>query len=148
MHLRAKPEIVRTNEVPAKPAFAEFEGVLFHHFSKVTGAEESQLRPHLPDLGKNGHSGEWAALWQQDSIFEVYCRQLDLDLSSFLSITLREYPTPAFNPTILGISPADVFMPPVSVPLMPVAVRNSEVTVVSWVPGLNRLLASPAAGVL
>src|SRR5689334_14396661 len=148
MHLLAKPEVVKTVEAPANAAFVEFEKALLSHFAKVTGAGEAELRPHIPGLGRNGHPGEWAAFWQQDSLVEDYCRRLDLDLSAFLGKTLREHPAPAFNPTILGTSPADVLMPPISVPLMPVAVRNGEVTIVSWVPGLSRLLVTPLSAAL
>lgn len=134
---------------PDGGAFAECNRSLLKHLAAVMGVKAGEFGSLCPNAGEPCDAQvQLPSLWQQDSVLETYCRRVDLDLSSFLSKIVREYPTPAFNPTILGLSPADVAIPPLAIPLMPVASRNGEITVVSWVPGLNRLLVNPAAWVL
>jgi type IV pilus assembly protein PilB len=149
MHPHADPKVAIAIDTRAGRAFAEFNRSLLKHLATVTGVKAGELGLAYPNVDEESYAKEQLpAIWQQDSLFEAYCHQVDLDLSSFLSKIVREYPTPAFNPTILGLSPADVIMPPLPIPLMPVASRDGEVTVASWVTGLNRLLASPDAWVL
>ena len=81
--------------------------------------------------------------WERDSFLEQYCQRVDLDLSSVLAKLLRDTPGPGFDPTLLGLPAVAVPIPPLIVPLLPVAWREKEVTIASYVPGLNRLLLEP-----
>jgi len=106
-------------------------------------------------LGINGLSNDFATMlgfigeidqlgpqiaWSRNSFVEEYTQKMDLDLTSAFGTLLRENPTPAFNPTILGPSPIQVTLPPIGVPLLPITMREGEITIASSVPGLNRLL--------
>lgn len=106
-------------------------------------------------LGINGLSNDFATMlgfigeinqlgpqiaWSRNSFVEEYTQKMDLDLTSAFGTLLRENPTPAFNPTILGPSPIQVTLPPIGVPLLPITIREGEITIASSVPGLNQLL--------
>ncbi|HEY0791971.1 MAG TPA: ATPase, T2SS/T4P/T4SS family [Chthoniobacterales bacterium] len=129
------------------PGLAEFEQVLVKHFGQVIGLEASQ-RDECLGGSVSVNLNERLNAWQEKSPFEVYCQKLDLDVTPLWNKVLRENPTPAFNPGLLGHSPMDVFMPLLCAPLLPVAFRPGEVTVVSWVPGLGHLLQHRSAYVL
>jgi type IV pilus assembly protein PilB len=135
MDTAAPLKTCRNNEMEAITA------AIHYHLVRLLGIKElnSEFAVML------GHMGEAAAIdpivaWSRNSFFEEYASKLDLDLNSIFSKLLRENPTPAFNPTILGSSPTQIALPPVSVPLFPVACRKNEITLASSVPGLNRLL--------
>jgi type II secretory ATPase GspE/PulE/Tfp pilus assembly ATPase PilB-like protein len=83
---------------------------------------------------------EPAARWQRESFLEWYSRKADLDLNVLLAKVIWETPVVPFAPTLLGISPKAVQMPALAVPLLPVSRRDSEITIVSWVPGMEKLL--------
>jgi type II secretory ATPase GspE/PulE/Tfp pilus assembly ATPase PilB-like protein len=79
-------------------------------------------------------------IWWQNSFLEEYAQQMDLDLNVVFAKLLRENPGPTVNPSIFGRSPVPISIPPIAVPLLPISRRENEITIVSGVPGLNRLL--------
>jgi type IV pilus assembly protein PilB len=87
-------------------------------------------------------------VWRRLSLLEEYSRRLDLDIGVVTAKLLRDFPTPPFNPTILGGSPVAVRMPCIGVPLLPIAQRHQELTIASDVPALDRLLQRPEFAVL
>jgi type IV pilus assembly protein PilB len=78
--------------------------------------------------------------WNRKSFLEEYAERSDLDLTSLFTKLLRENPTPPFNPTILGLSPAALKIPPIAIPFFGFSRRADEMTVASTIPGLHRLL--------
>jgi type II secretory ATPase GspE/PulE/Tfp pilus assembly ATPase PilB-like protein len=78
--------------------------------------------------------------WAQSSFLEEYTRKMDLDLNLVFAKLLRENPTVPLNPAIFGHSLAATNMPLLTFPLLPISQRANEMTIVSGVPGLNRLL--------
>ena len=71
--------------------------------------------------------------WEHDSFLEQYCQRVDLDLSSVLAKLLRDTPGPGFDSTLLGLPAIPVRMPPLLVPLLPLACREREITIASYV---------------
>jgi type IV pilus assembly protein PilB len=78
--------------------------------------------------------------WNRKSFLEEYAERADLDLTSLFVKLLQENPSPPFNPTILGVSPVTLKIPPIAVPLFGFCRRPDEVTIASTIPGLNKLL--------
>jgi type II secretory ATPase GspE/PulE/Tfp pilus assembly ATPase PilB-like protein len=97
-------------------------------FALLLGYCEKMAQIAVPDV------------WWQNSFLEEYAQQMDLDLNVVFAKLLRENPSPPVNPSIFGRSPAAISMPPMAVPLFPVSRRENEITIVSGVPGLDRLL--------
>jgi type IV pilus assembly protein PilB len=86
--------------------------------------------------------------WQRKSFLEEYAERVDLDLTSLCTKLLRENPAPPFNPTILGLSPGTLKIPPIAVPLFGVCHRPDEVTIACSIPGFNKLLQTEEFHVL
>ena len=78
--------------------------------------------------------------WQRESFLEWYARKTDLDLNVLLGKIVSDNPVIPFAPGLLGASPKTIQIPPLTVPLVPVSWRDSEITITSWVPGLETLL--------
>jgi hypothetical protein len=97
-------------------------------FALLLGYCEKMAQIAVPDV------------WWQNSFLEEYAQQMDLDLNVVFAKLLRENPGPTVNPSIFGRSPVAISIPPIAVPLFPVSRRENEITIVSGVPGLNRLL--------
>jgi type II secretory ATPase GspE/PulE/Tfp pilus assembly ATPase PilB-like protein len=97
-------------------------------FALLLGYRERAAQIAVPDI------------WWQNSFLEEYAQQMDLDLNVVFAKLLRENPGPTVNPSIFGRSPVPISIPPIAVPLLPISRRENEITIVSGVPGLNRLL--------
>ena len=116
------------------------DSVLYRHLVQLLGLKRS------PDLSLLlGHRQKMAKLavrdvWSQNSFLEDYAQKLDLDLHVVFGKLLRENPSTPLNPAIFGVSPVVTSMPPILFPLYPISQRDNEITIVSEVPGLNRLL--------
>jgi type II secretory ATPase GspE/PulE/Tfp pilus assembly ATPase PilB-like protein len=78
--------------------------------------------------------------WQRASFLEHYAAKTDLDLNVLLGKMVRDSQVTPFDSSLLGASPKNVQIPPLTVPLVPVSRRDSELTIASWIPGLEILL--------
>ncbi len=112
-----------------------------YHLAHLLGLRELDddfafMRGFLGDMASRSPQ----EAWHRKSFLEEYAERVDLDLTSLCTKLLRENPTPPFNPTILGVSPGALKIPPIAVPLFGVCRRFDEVTVASPIPGLNKLL--------
>jgi type II secretory ATPase GspE/PulE/Tfp pilus assembly ATPase PilB-like protein len=120
---------------------APVDSVLCHHLAQMLGL--SSTSPDFSLLvGHRQKSAKSAGrdVWSQNSFLEDYALKLDLDLHVVFGKLLRENPSTPLNPTIFGVSPAATSMPPILFPLFPISQRENEMTIVSEIPGLNRLL--------
>jgi type IV pilus assembly protein PilB len=131
--------IVRSTE-PSQ-GYNELNNVIHCYLAKLLGLTDA----------KNGFSIifnffssetnlEAMARWQRESFLEWYARKTDLDLNVLLGKIVRDNPVIPFAPGLLGASPKAVQIPPLTVPLVPVSRRDLEITITSWVPGLETLL--------
>jgi type II secretory ATPase GspE/PulE/Tfp pilus assembly ATPase PilB-like protein len=115
--------------------------VILYHLAKLLGLSESKSDLSIiSDFFASENSLEPTARWQRESFLEWYAHKTDLDLNVLLGKVLRDNPIIPFDSGLLGASPKTVQVPPLTVPLVPVSRRESELTVVSWVPGLETLL--------
>jgi type IV pilus assembly protein PilB len=131
--------IVRST-VPSK-GYSELNNVIHYHLGKLLGLGEAKNDLSLMfDSFASETSLEPTALWQRESFLEWYAHKTDLDLNVLLSKMVRDNPVIPFDPSLLGVSPKAVQIPPLTVSLIPVSRRDLEVTVASWVPGLETLL--------
>jgi type II secretory ATPase GspE/PulE/Tfp pilus assembly ATPase PilB-like protein len=126
---------------PETGIFEKITRTIHYHLADLLGIKE--LNNEFAFI--LGWMGEFARLdpaiaWTRNSFLEEYAQKLDLELNSILGSLLRDNPTSAFDPTILAASPTRISLPPIAVPLVPVASREREITVASSIPGLNRLL--------
>jgi general secretion pathway protein E len=120
----------------------EFEAItlaLHYHLARLLGMNELNGE-FAAMLGFVREIGDPQTAWTRNSFVEEYAQKLDLELSSVFGSLLLQNATPPFNPTILGVSPATLLLPPVGVPLLPIARREDEITIASSIPGLNQLL--------
>jgi type II secretory ATPase GspE/PulE/Tfp pilus assembly ATPase PilB-like protein len=123
------------------PDLEVLDSFLYRYLALLLG-----LGSGSPDLGimleYSQRTAQMAVLdvWSQNSFLEEYAQKMDLDLSLVLGKLLRENPSVPLNPAIFGHSAAMTRMPPLVFPLFPVSQRENEITIVSGVPGLNRLL--------
>ncbi len=134
-------------ELPAKcifnggPDLEVLDSFLYRYLALLLG-----LGSGSPDLGLLLEYSQRMAqmavpdVWSQNSFLEEYAQKMDLDLSLVLGKLLRENPSVPLNPAIFGHSAAVTRMPLMVFPLFPVSQRENEITIVSGVPGLNRLL--------
>ena len=134
-------------ELPAEcifnggPDLEALDSFLYRYLALLLG-----LGSGSPDLGLLLEYSQRMAqmavpdVWSQNSFLEEYAQKMDLDLSLVLGKLLRENPSVPLNPAIFGHSAAMTRMPPLVFPLFPVSQRENEITIVSGVPGLNRLL--------
>jgi hypothetical protein len=120
---------------------AAVDSMLHHHLAQLLG-----LSARSPDFGLLlGYRQKMAKIgvpdvWSQNSFLEDYAQRMDLDLHVVFAKLLRDNPSTPLNPAIFGLSPAAASMPPILFPLFPISQRENEITIVSGVPGLNRLL--------
>ncbi len=121
--------------------YNELNNVIHYHLGKLLGLGEAKNDLSLMfDSFASETSLEPTALWQRESFLEWYAHKTDLDLNVLLSKIVRDNPVIPFDPSLLGVSPKAVQIPPLTVSLIPVSRRDLEVTVASWVPGLETLL--------
>jgi type IV pilus assembly protein PilB len=126
--------------VPSQ-VYNELNNVIHYHLGKLLGLGEAKNDLSLMfDSFASETSLEPTALWQRESFLEWYAHKTDLDLNVLLSKMVRDNPVIPFDPSLLGVSPKAVQIPPLIVSLIPVSRRDLEVTVASWVPGLETLL--------
>lgn len=120
---------------------AALDSLLYQHLAQVLGL--SSRSSDLSLLLSYSHKMSKIAVpevWAQSSFPEEYARKMDLDLNLVFAKLLRENPSVPLNPAIFGHSPIATTMPPLVFPLLPISQRANEITIVSSVPGLNRLL--------
>jgi type II secretory ATPase GspE/PulE/Tfp pilus assembly ATPase PilB-like protein len=120
---------------------AAVDSILCHHLAQMLGL--SSTSPDFSLLVEHREKTAKLAVrdvWLQNSFLEDYALKLDLELHVVFGQLLRENPSTPLNPTIFGASPAPTSMPPILFPLFPISQRENELTIVSEIPGLNRLL--------
>lgn len=126
--------------VPSQ-GYNELNIVILYHLAKLLGLDESKNDLSLIfDFFASENSLEPTARWQREAFLEWYAHKTDLDLNLLLSKIVRDNPVIPFDSSLLGVSPKTVQIPPLAIPLVPVSRRDSELTLVSWVPGLETLL--------
>jgi type II secretory ATPase GspE/PulE/Tfp pilus assembly ATPase PilB-like protein len=124
--------------------YNELNNVILCHLAKLLGLGESKNDLSVIfDFFASESSLEPTIRWQREAFFEWYAHKTDLDLNVLLNKIVRENSVVPFDPSLLGVSPKTVQMPPLMIPLVPVSRRDSELTVVSWVPGFETLLCRP-----
>jgi hypothetical protein len=116
--------------------------LLHFHVAKLLGIRETELGFLLEHIQLHDVVNPMA-VWQADSLIERYSKNFDLDLSSILSKLIRDGALTPFDPTLLRVSPDGVRIPPLAIPLLPVAKSDDEVTIASSIPGLETLLQQP-----
>ncbi|HZC34877.1 MAG TPA: hypothetical protein VE242_04650, partial [Chthoniobacterales bacterium] len=134
--------IVRSIEL--SQGYNELNNVIVYHLSKLLGLGESKEDLSVIfDFFALEISLEPTTRWQREAFLEWYAHKTDLNLNVLLNKIVRETSVVPFDSSLIGVSPRTVQMPPLAVPLVPVSQRDSELTVVSWVPGLETLLCRP-----
>ena len=134
--------IVRSIEL--SQGYNELNNVIVYHLSKLLGLGESKEDLSVIfDFFALESGLEPTTRWQREAFLEWYAHKTDLNLNVLLNKIVRETSVVPFDSSLIGVSPRTVQMPPLAVPLVPVSRRDSELTVVSWVPGLETLLCRP-----
>src|SRR6516162_6965924 len=123
------------------PRLTALDSLCYQHLAQLLGlnsrnSDFSVLLSYSRKMAKVAFPEAWA----QCSFVQEYARKMDLDLNLVFAKLLRENATVPLNPAIFGHSPAALNMPPLVFPLLPISQRANEITIVSGVPGLNRLL--------
>lgn len=122
-------------------AYNELNIVILDHLAKLLGFSESKTHLSIiSDFFASENSLEPMLRWQRESFFEWYAGTTDLDLNVLLGKMVRDNPVIPFDSSLLGASPKNIQIPPLTVALVPVSWRDSELTVASWVPGLETLV--------
>ena len=115
--------------------------VILDHLVKLLGLSGSRNDISLiSDFFMFENSLELMVRWQRGSFLEWYAEKTDLPLNVLLAKIARDYPVIPFDSALLGASPKNVQIPPLAVPLVPVSRRDSELTLTSWIPGMEALL--------
>ncbi|MGA8476747.1 MAG: hypothetical protein WB696_02190, partial [Chthoniobacterales bacterium] len=121
--------------------YNELNIVILDHLAKLLGFSESKTDLSIiSDFFASENSLEPMLRWQRESFFEWYAGTTDLDLNVLLGKMVRDNPVIPFDLSLLGASPKNIQIPPLTVPLVPVSWRDSELTVTSWIPGLEALV--------
>ena len=117
---------------------------ILYHLAKLLGLGESRNDLSIIfDFFASEDRLEPTVRWQRESFLESYAHKSDLDLNVLLRKIVRDNPVIPFDSSLLGASPKTVQIPALSIPLVPVSRRDYELTVGSWVPGLETLLCRP-----
>jgi type II secretory ATPase GspE/PulE/Tfp pilus assembly ATPase PilB-like protein len=115
--------------------------VILDHLVKVLGLGGSRNDVSaISDFFVSENSLEPIVRWQRGSLLEWYAEKVDLPLNVLLAKIVRDHPVIPFDSGLLGAFPKNVQIPPLTVPLVPVSRRDSELTLTSWIPGLEALL--------
>jgi type II secretory ATPase GspE/PulE/Tfp pilus assembly ATPase PilB-like protein len=115
--------------------------VILDHLVKVLGLSGSRSDVStISDFFVFENSLEPMVRWQRGSFLECYAEKADLPLNVLLAKIVREHPVIPFDSGLLGAFPKNVQIPPLTVPLVPVSRRDSEITLTSWIPGMEALL--------
>ena len=115
--------------------------VILDHLLKLLGLSGSRSDISIiSDFFMFENSLEPMVRWQRGSFLEWYAEKTDLPLNVLLGKIVRDYPVIPFDSGLLGASPKNVQIPPLTVPLVPVSRRDSELTLTSWIPGIEALL--------
>jgi type IV pilus assembly protein PilB len=124
--------------------YNDLETLILYHLARLLGfSEEPSDLSVVFDFFASESNLEPLLRWEKESFLEWYSHQTDLDLSILLNKLVRDTSVIPFSSDLLGASPKAVQIPPLSVPLVPVSRRDSELTIVSWIPGLEVLLQRP-----
>ena len=123
------------------PRLTALDSLCYQHLAQLLGLDSRSSDFSLM-LSYSHRMAKMAVpeVWAQNSFLEEYARKMDLDLNLVFAKLLRENPSVPLNPIIFGHAPAAANMPPLVFPLLPISQRANEITIVSGVPGLNRLL--------
>jgi type II secretory ATPase GspE/PulE/Tfp pilus assembly ATPase PilB-like protein len=115
--------------------------IILDHLVKVLGLSGSRSDVStISDFFVFENSLEPMVRWQRASFLECYAEKVDLPLNVLLAKIVREHPVIPFDSGLLGAFPKNVQIPPLTVPLVPVSRRDSELTLTSWIPGMEALL--------
>jgi type II secretory ATPase GspE/PulE/Tfp pilus assembly ATPase PilB-like protein len=126
--------------VPSQ-GYNELNIAILYHLAKLLGLGKSKNDLSIIiDFFASEDSLESTVRWQRVTFLEWYAHKTDLDLNVLLRKIVRDNPVIPFDSSLLGASPKTVQIPALCIPLVPVSRRDSELTVVSWVPGLETLL--------
>jgi hypothetical protein len=121
--------------------YDELNFVILNHLAKLLELTESRSDVSIVfDFFAAENSLEPIVRWQRESFLERYAAKTDLDINVLLRKLVRESQVTPFDSGLLGASPKSVQIPPLTVPLLPVSRRDSELTIASWIPGLETLL--------
>ena len=124
-----------------RPELLALDALLFRHLAHLLGLHAgSSDFGLLLSYSQRMANMAVADVWAQNSFLEEYAQKTDLDLNLVFAKLLRENTGAPINPVIFGHSPATNRVPPLIFPLLPISQRADEVTIVSSIPGLNRLL--------
>jgi hypothetical protein len=115
--------------------------VILDHLVKMLGLSGSRSDVStISDFFVFENSLEPIVRWQRGSFLEWYAEKADLPLNVLLAKIVRDHPVIPFDSGLLGAFPKNVQIPPLTVPLVPVSRRDSELTLTSWIPGMETLL--------
>jgi hypothetical protein len=115
--------------------------VILDHLVKVLGLGGSRNDVSaISAFFVSENSLEPIVRWLRGSFLEWYAEKVDLPLNVLLAKIARDHPVIPFDSGLLGAFPKNVQIPPLTVPLVPVSRRDSELTLTSWIPGLEALL--------
>jgi type II secretory ATPase GspE/PulE/Tfp pilus assembly ATPase PilB-like protein len=101
----------------------------------------------LSELERSQRKGLLTA-WRQNGPLERYCRKYELDPVPVYTTLLQEWPAACVDLSVIGFIGPVQPIPPLLTPLLPICKREGEITVASYVPGINRLLEKPQFVVL
>jgi type II secretory ATPase GspE/PulE/Tfp pilus assembly ATPase PilB-like protein len=124
--------------------YNELNILILYHLARLLGLGDSENNLSIIlDFFASENTLEPVPRWERESFIEWYAYKTDLDLNVLLGKMVRDTPVIPFDPSLLGASPKAVQIPPLAVPVVPISRRDPEITVVSWVPGLETLLDRP-----
>jgi type II secretory ATPase GspE/PulE/Tfp pilus assembly ATPase PilB-like protein len=125
-------------------SYNELNFVILDHLAKLLGLRESWRDVSIvSDFFAAENSLEPLVRWQRESFLERYAAKTDLNLNVLLGKMVRDSQVTPFDSSLLGASPKNVQIPPLTVPLVPISRRDSELTIASWIPGLETLVDRP-----
>jgi len=102
--------------------------VILDHLVKLLGLSGSRNDISIiSDFFMFENSLEPMVRWQRGSFLEWYAEKTDLPLNVLLGKIVRDYPVIPFDSGLLGASPKNVQIPPLTVPLVPVSRRPPSV---------------------
>jgi type II secretory ATPase GspE/PulE/Tfp pilus assembly ATPase PilB-like protein len=121
--------------------YDELDLAVLDHLAKLLELREARSDVSIVfDFFAAENTLEPIVRWQRESFLERYAAKAGLDLNVLLGKMVRDSQVTPFDSSLLGASPKNVQIPPLTVPLIPVSRRDSEITIASWIPGLETLL--------
>jgi hypothetical protein len=127
--------------IESSPGYDELNFAILNHLAKLLELTEPGSDVSIIfDFFAAENRFEPIVRWQRESFLEWYAAKTDLDVNVLLGKLVRDSQGTPFDSGLLGASPKSVQIPPLTVPLVPVSRRDSELTIASWIPELETLL--------